>query len=129
MFDVPLHKLIVHFPVALTLVAAMYDSWAIYSKRPTLHDSSYGLTLWAAIGALTAVVTGLQLAQMIRIDKAAVTGHAGFGIASTLVITAVGGLRYAARAREVEGYRIGWLVLEWGAAALVAATAVMGHKL
>ena len=129
MFDVPLHKLVVHLPIALTIVATLYDSWAIYAKRPTMHETSYGLTLWAAAGALAAVVTGLQLAQMIRIDRAAVTGHAGFGIVSAIVITAIGVVRYSARQREKKGYPITWLVLEWAAAALICATAIMGHRL
>ena len=76
MFGVPLHKLIIHFPIALMIIAAIYDSWAVYSKRTQLH----------AIG-------------------------------------------YSARAREQYEYRIGWLILEVGAAVLVATTAVMGHQL
>src|SRR5215510_10702717 len=129
MFDVPIHKLIVHFPIALTIMAAVYDAWALYSKKPALHRTGYGLTLWAAVGALAAVGTGLQLAEMIRVDKGAVTGHAGFGIASTLVISALAGLRYSAQAQERKDYPIGWLILEVGAAALIIATAVTGHQL
>ena len=129
MFDVPIHKLIVHFPVALMIIAAVYDSWALYTKRPELHRTGYGLTLWAAVGALAAVGTGLQLAEMIHIDKGAVTGHAGFGISSTIVIAALAGLRYSAQAQEQKDYKLGWLVLEVGAAALIIATAVTGHRL
>jgi uncharacterized membrane protein len=129
MFDVPIHKFIIHFPIALTIVALLYDSWALYAKKPELHRTAYGLNLWAAIAALAAVVTGLQLAEMIHADKGAVTGHAGFGIASTIVLTALAGLRYSAQAQEHRDYRIGWLVLEIGAAALVLATAVTGHRL
>src|SRR5215510_13314995 len=100
MFDVPIHKLIVHFPIALAVMAAIYDSWALYAKKPELHRAGYGLTLWAAVGALAAVGTGLQLAELIRIDKGAVTGHAGFGITSTIVIAALAGLRYSAQTQE-----------------------------
>ena len=82
MFDVPIHKLIVHFPIALTIIAVIYDSWGLYAKKRELHHVAYGLTLWAAAGALAAVGTGLQLAEMVHLDKGAVTGHAGFGIAS-----------------------------------------------
>lgn len=129
MFGVPLHKLIIHFPIALTIIAAIYDSWALYSKRPELHTVGYGLNLWAAVAALAAVVTGLQLAGVTRVAQGAVTGHAGFGIASCIVITTLGILRYSAEAREQYDYRIGWLVLEVGAAVLVSATALMGHRL
>jgi uncharacterized membrane protein len=128
-FGVPLHKLLIHFPVALIVVAVLYDSWALYAKKPELHRTSYGLTMWAAVGALAAVGTGLQLADLIRIDKGAVTGHAGFAIASTIVVAAVGGLRYSAQVREQAGYPIGWLIIEIGAAVLIIATALTGHLL
>jgi uncharacterized membrane protein len=129
MFDVPIHKLIVHFPIALMVVAAIYDSWALYAKKPELHRTGYGLTLWAAVAALAAVGTGLQLAELVRINKGAVTGHAGFGITSTIVIAALAGWRYSAQAQEPREYPMGWLVLEIGAAALIIATAVTGHRL
>ena len=129
MFGVPVHKLIIHFPIALTLMALLYDGWALYARKPELHRTAYGLTLWAAIGALAAAGTGLQLAEMIRIDKAAVTGHAGFGIGTTIVLAALAGIRYSAYAQERKGYRIWWLALEAAAAVLVAATAVTGHQI
>jgi uncharacterized membrane protein len=80
MFDVPIHKFLVHFPIALTVIALIYDSWAVYAKKPELHRTGYGLTLWAAVAGLAAVGTGLQLAEMVHLDKGAVTGHAGFGL-------------------------------------------------
>jgi len=129
MFGIPLHKLIIHFPIALMTLAVIYDAWALYSRKVELHDTGYRLTIWAAIGALAAVVTGLQLAGVSRIPPGEVTGHAGFGIVSSVVITALAVLRYSADVREQRGYRLPWLVLEIGAAALVLATAVMGHKL
>jgi uncharacterized membrane protein len=129
LFDVPIHKFIIHFPIALTIIAVIYDSWAIYSRRPELHRTGYGLTLWAAVAALAAAGTGLQLAEMVRIDKAAATGHAGFAIPATILLTAVAGLRYSAHAQEQKEYRMWWLLLQVAAAALIVATAVTGHKL
>ena len=129
MFDIPIHKLIVHFPIALAIIAAVYDSWAVYAKKPELHDTGYGLTVWSSVFALAAVVTGLQLAGVSHVDRAAVTGHAAFGIAATTVLTTLAVLRYSARAREQFEYRILWLLLEIGAAALVFTTAVLGHQL
>ncbi|MBI2149247.1 MAG: hypothetical protein HYU27_01405 [Acidobacteria bacterium] len=129
MFGIEPHKLVVHFPIALALIAVIYDSWAVYSKRPDMHETGYGLTLWAAIGALAAVVSGLDLAGNNRIPKGAVTGHAGWGITSAIVITALAVLRYSAKARERKGYPTVWLILEWAAAGLIGAAAIMGHQL
>ena len=129
MFGVPIHKFLIHFPIALAILALIYDSWGLYAKKPELHRAAYGLTLWAAVGALAAVGTGLQLAEMIRLDKGAVTGHAGFAIGSTMVLAGLAGWRYSAQAQEQKGFRIGWLILEVGAAVLIIATAVTGHLL
>jgi uncharacterized membrane protein len=129
MFGIPIHKLIIHFPSALTIMALVYDAWALYSKKPALHRTAYGLTLWAAVGALAAAGTGLQLAEMIRLDKGAVTGHAGFALGATIVLAALAGLRYSAQAQEKKEYQIWWLVLQIAAAALVGAAAVTGHQL
>src|SRR5215467_712412 len=129
MFNVPIHKLIVHFPTALMIIATVYDCWALYTKKPELHRTGYGLTLWAAVGALAAIGTGLQLAEMIRIDKGAVTGHAGFAIGTTIVLGALAGVRYSAQAQERKQFQNWWLIIEVAAVALVTATAVTGHRL
>jgi uncharacterized membrane protein len=129
MFGIPIHRLIIHFPIALTIIAVVYDAWGVYAKKPELHRTAYGLTLWAAVGALAAAGTGLQLAQMIRLDKGAVTGHAGLALGSTILLTALGGVRYSAQAQEKKGYPLWWLGLEVAAAALIFATAITGHRL
>ena len=129
MFGIPIHKLIVHFPIVLTEFVFLYDCWALYAKKPELHRASYRLTLWAAVGALAAVGTGLQLADMLRIDKGAVTGHAGFALGTTIVVASLAGARYSAQAQERKEFQIWWLVLEAAAAALVFATAITGHRL
>src|SRR6266852_6141187 len=121
LLGIPIHKLIIHFPIALTIIAVIYDSWALYARKPELHRTGYGLSLWAAVGALAAAGTGLQLAEMVRIDKAAVTGHAGFGITATIILAAIAGIRYSAQAQEKKGYRMWWLVVQVAAAVLIAA--------
>jgi uncharacterized membrane protein len=129
MFGIPIHKFIIHFPIALTVIALIYDSWALYAKKPELHRAAYGLTLWAAVAALAALGTGLQLAEMIRIDKGAVTGHAGFALASTITLVGLAGVRYSAQAQDRKPFQIWWLIIEGAAAALILATAVTGHRL
>jgi uncharacterized membrane protein len=132
MFDVPLHKLIIHFPIALAIIAFLFDAWALYAKKPELHDTGYSLSLLAAIGAVLAVVTGLQLADLSSALRGAVTGHALFGVSTALVLTVFAIWRYAAHNRQEgpdENYTFVWLMLEGLGAVLVAITAVMGHRL
>lgn len=132
MFGFPLHSLIVHFPIALACVAFLYDGWAVYSKRPGLHRSSFGLTLLAAVSALAAVGTGLDVMGVSGIDASAITGHAGFGILSAILLSVVGFLRYSAESRRDGGsarYPLSWLVLQAVGVVLVLMTAVLGHTM
>ena len=132
MFDIPLHLLIIHFPIALTIVAFSYDGWAVYAKRPELNDVGYGLTLWAGVFALTSVVTGLQIAGLAQIGKGPVTEHALYGIFSSIVLAVVGFLRYSARAKQQgpdENYSILWLVLQAVAVLLIVTAVITGHRL
>jgi uncharacterized membrane protein len=132
MFDIPLHSLINHFPIALGIFAFVYDALAFYGKRPERHDIGYELSFWAGIFAIAAVVTGLQIASLGQIGKSAITGHALFGITTGIVLAAFALLRYSARARqegEFENYSVVWLVIQALAAALLMAAAVTGHQL
>jgi uncharacterized membrane protein len=129
MFGSPLHILIVHFPIALTLIALVYDAWAASGNRPDLHDTGYALTIWAALTSSAAVVTGFLLAGVTRIDAGALTGHALYGIGAGITSTAAGILRYSAVARNRKGFQKSWLLLEGAAALLAATAAVTGHLL
>jgi uncharacterized membrane protein len=132
MFDVPLHPLVVHFPIALSILAAGYDVWAYSSKRPELHATGYRLTLWAAAGALVAVGSGLQFMGGVGFDNSRTAAHAGAGIIAGISATALAILRYSAHVRHPESkaeYPMTWLVLEVFAAVAVAVAAIMGHRL
>jgi uncharacterized membrane protein len=129
LFGIPIHKLIIHFPIALAIVALLYDGWAVWSKKPALHRTGYGLTIWAAVAALAAAGTGLQLSEIIHVNKGAVTGHAGFALTATILLAALAGLRYSAQAQEKKEFQVWWLVIEVAAAAFVSAAAITGHQL
>jgi len=131
MLGVPLHFYLVHFPIALTVMAAIYDLRASFGKRPELHRTGYRLVLWAAAGAALAVTTGLQ---MLGNRNAAVfaTIHAALGLATGLVLIAVAMTRYSAQARSGEVATANppaWLILELIATIGVIAAAITGHRL
>src|SRR4051812_21043143 len=100
MFDIPLHKLLNHFPIVLAIFAFIYDARAHFGKRPEKHEIGYELSFWAGIFAIAAVLSGLQIASLGQIGKSAITGHALFGITTSIVLAAFSLLRYSARARQ-----------------------------
>src|SRR5882672_1861643 len=101
MFNIPLHFLIIHFPIALTVMATVLDVRAHFGKRTELHRIGYPLILWAAAGASLAMLTGLQLLGDRRQTSGA-TFHAASGLITGLVLIAASMIRYSAEARAHE---------------------------
>lgn len=54
----PLHPLVIHFPIAFLLSSALLDIAAWVVKRPRLHDAAFGLLVLGTLGAGAAVLTG-----------------------------------------------------------------------
>jgi uncharacterized membrane protein len=132
MFGIPLHKLVVHFPIALTIAAFLYDVRGLYARRPELHDIGYKLSLWSAVAAAASIITGLSRAGALGLDSGALTGHTGFGIASGLVLVGFGVRRYTALASGEHNSRYYppvWAAVQLLAFLLISATAVTGHRL
>ena len=132
MFDIPIHRLIVHFPIALTLVALSYDMRALYLKRPDLHDIGYKLSLWSAGSAILAIATGFSRAGALGLDSGALAGHTGFAISAGLVLTGFAVLRYTASAgagTNSRYYPAVWSAVQLLGFLLIAASAITGHGL
>jgi uncharacterized membrane protein len=131
MFNIPFHVLLVHFPIALAISAAICDARAHWGKRPELHRLGSALSLWAAAGAALAMLTGLQLLGD-RAHAARATIHAGMGLITGLTLITGAMARYSSEAREADYKNSGppaWLILEIVAALAVTATAITGHRL
>ena len=98
MFGIQLHTLIVHFPIALTFAAFFYDARGFYARAPRLYRIGSSLTPFAALAAVVATVTGFSLAGMSGLGSGGtVTGHAGLGILTVVVLVTVTFLRYFGR--------------------------------
>ncbi len=54
-----LHPMIVHFPIALALVALLFNATWYVLKREWMKTGSVALTVLAALGAVGAILTGL----------------------------------------------------------------------
>jgi uncharacterized membrane protein len=132
MFGVPIHPMTVHFPIALMIVALVYDVRAYTSEQSQLHERGYGLTLWAAAGAALAVITGLQAMGGRGFDNPRAVIHTASGLTAGLSIIALAVARYSASARQLEPrayYPAMWLVLELFAGAVVVAAMITGHRM
>jgi len=131
MFGVSLHRLLIHFPISLAIVACGYDAWAVYSRESRFHAVGSDLLKLAAVAAVAAAGTGLDLAGMSGLGSSSpVTGHAGLAILATLVLVATAVMRYSSEVRsDSPRFSTAWLAAEIVAAVLIAAAAVVGHTI
>ena len=118
MFGIPLHFLIVHFPLVLIVGALVCD----LGKN---HEAGYRFTFWSAVGGAAAILTGLlqvggQLSEL--------PVHAGAGIAGAFAALVLTVLRYSRRARGDDGFLHSWLVVEILAALGIVIAAITGHR-
>ncbi len=114
-----LHPLVVHFPIALILVAAAVDLIGWIRKNPAPAEAINILLGFAALGAVVAAATGWWFAkQQENADGTLLTWHRWLGVAVVAIAAAAwlsGNLRVLSPHRR-------WLLLV--GAVLVA---VCGH--
>ena len=119
-----LHPLVVHFPIALILVAAAIEAVGLVRKRPPSPEMMQWLLGLAALGAAAAALTGWWFAhQQENADEALLRWHRWLGVGVAALAAALwllGRTRPAGRHRP-------WLLLL--AAAAVAACGHLGGLL
>lgn len=64
-----IHPLFVHFPIALTLVALLFEGWYWVQRKDHLRQSATSLIYLAALAAVVTVLTGLQAADSLGHDS------------------------------------------------------------
>ena len=133
MFGIPLHTLIVHFPIVLAIVAFVYDAYGCYSGNAKLHRIGSNLTKYASFSAAIATLTGFELAGVSGLgSNSNVTAHAGAGILTTIVLVALSVIRYSSEIRNEEPhpiYPLHFLIIGAFAMLLVVITALAGHSI
>jgi uncharacterized membrane protein len=120
MFGIPIHFLVVHFPLVLIIAA-------LYCDLDRNHEGGYRCTLWAAAGASLGILTGLlqtggQFSQLVV--------HAAAGIMGGMMTVILAMMRYSRRARgeDTGSYPQALLVVEVFAVLLIVVAAITGHR-
>lgn len=123
------HVVLIHFPIALFIIAVVFDFIAQWKKQPLFSAAAYYNLLVAAIATIPAMVTGV-LAWQLELDGQKLKGillmHLVMGCVSSFLIWAVWFLHMKTRRQQEEslpGYR---LPIEAVAAIFVAVTGHLG---
>ena len=85
-----IHPLLVHFPIAIILIAVLSDLASIILKKQIwLHYAAFGLYAVSALGAIAAFLSGRQAADLVEIPPAAqpvVSEHAHLALISMVIL-------------------------------------------
>jgi len=123
------HVVLIHFPIALFIIAVLFDFLAQWKRQRLLAAAAYYNLLVAAIATIPVVVTGI-LAWQWELEGQKLKGilltHLVMGCASTVLIWVVWFIHRRSRRNQEEippGYR---LPIEAVAVLIVALTGHLG---
>lgn len=120
------HPVIVHFPIALFIMSAVFEVLALWRRQPVLASVAYFNLVAAAISIPLTIVTGV-LAWQWQLEGAALKGnlriHLAFALATAAVVLFAFWRRYRLRSNG-QSPRVGYFALM--AVGLVMIT-ITGH--
>jgi uncharacterized membrane protein len=123
------HVVLIHFPIALFIVAVVFDYVAQRTKNRSLAAAAYFNLLFAAISTVPVVATGLaawQWALEGQKLKGILLMHLVLGCTSSVMIWVVFLIHWRARRRDQESLPKYRLVIEALAILIVVLTAHLG---
>jgi len=123
------HVVLIHFPIALFIVAVVFDYVAQRTKNRSLAAAAYFNLLFAAISTVPVVATGLaawQWALEGQKLKGILLMHLVLGCTSSVLIWVVFLIHWRARRRDQESLPKYRLVIEALAILIVVLTAHLG---
>jgi len=123
------HVVLIHFPIALFIVAVVFDFLAQKTKKRAFADVAYYNLLGAAISAVPVVITGI-LAWRFQLEGQRLKGillmHLVMGWASAILIWIAWGLHARAKRGLPEKLPVLRLGLEMIGVAIVGLTGHLG---
>ena len=131
--SMPWHPFVVHFPIALLLLAVAIDVVALLARRHAWHDTAWRLLVGGTLAALLAVLTGDATAAGHRDAAAAglIQQHEDLATICLLlfVVSCFGRLPVALGREEARRYVPYWVTLSLVGAGLLVYTGHLGGEL
>ncbi len=127
-----LHVLLVHFPIALALAAALADVILIFRRKDFFRHAGFYCLILAAVAAIPTVVTGELRFGAIHLDPNMhdiAETHEGLAIAALCVLISAGAFRSVFRNRLRGRFLAAYAVMMVAVVVLVTLTGHWGGML
>jgi uncharacterized membrane protein len=119
------HVVLIHFPIALLIIAVLFDLIAQWTKRNSLADAAYYNLLVAALSTVPVLATGL-IAWRFALEgqklKGILLAHLVLGCVSSVMIWIVWWFHFRLRRQKtpLPSYRLAFEILAVGVVGLTA---------
>ena len=127
-----IHPIIVHFVIAMTLIAVLFDFIGIFTKRSNLFEVSFLNLIVATIAIFVAIIFGqieAGLANPYGSSKDILNYHSTIGWSLAAILSIITGWRYVLRQNNPNNLSLGFLFIDIMLALLVCIQVYLGDKL
>ena len=110
-----IHPIIVHFVIAMTLIAVVFDIIGIFTKRSNLFEFSFLNLIVATIAIFVAIIFGqieAGLANPYGSSKDILTYHSTIGWSLAAILSIITGWRYVSRQNNPNNLSLGFLFID-----------------
>ena len=127
-----IHPIIVHFVIAMTLIAVVFDIIGTFTKRSNLFEVSFLNLIVATIAIFIAIIFGqieAGLANPYGSSKDILNYHSTIGWSLAAILSIITGWRYVARQNNPNRLSKGFILIDVLLAFLVFAQVYLGDQL
>jgi len=127
-----IHPIIVHFVIAMTLIAVLFDFIGIITNRSNLFEVSFLNLIVATIAIFVAIIFGqieAGLANPYGSSKDILNYHSTIGWSLAAILSIITGWRYVSRQNNPNNLSLGFLFIDIMLALLVCIQVYLGDKL
>jgi uncharacterized membrane protein len=128
-----MHGATVHFPIALILCSGVLDASGFFFPDPAmrrgLHAAGYWTTLFGALGAVPAVISGLFMSRGIVLGHDALRLHHLFAWPAFALIVGIATWRVLGADFSTKGAPVGYLAIVGLAAVLIMGAGYWGGEM
>ena len=127
-----IHPIIVHFVIAMTLIAVFFDIIGIYTKKSNLFEVSFLNLVVATIAIFIAIVFGqieAGLSNPYGVSRDILNYHSTLGWSLAGILSVITGWRYVSRQSNPQELASGFIAVDMILAVLVCTQVYLGDML